>query len=74
MYLRGFFIYVMKLNEIIQGLEQIKEFKQLSFCWGRINDVQKFIDTNVSYLKSNSGKLRFKPYYDRLLEFYLANK
>ena len=74
MNLRGFFIYVMKLNEIIQGIEQIKEFKQLSFSWGRVNDIQKFIDINVSYLKANSGKLRFKPYYDRLLEFYLANK
>lgn len=48
MYLRGFFIYVMKLNKIIQGLEQIKEFKQTSFKWGVVNDVQKFIDTNVS--------------------------
>lgn len=29
-----------------------------------------FIKTHISYLKNNSGKRIFKPYYDRLLSMY----
>ena len=64
----------MKFSELVQALEQIKEPKQLSFSWGKINDHNLFIENHVSFLRSNSGKTRFMPYYNRLIEFYKSNK
>ena len=64
----------MKLAELETKLKEIKEFKNLNLTHGRISDPQKFIDINISYLKSQSGNRRYLPYYDRLLEFYLLNK
>lgn len=64
----------MKLVELEQKLKEIKEFKNLNLTHGRILDPQKFIDLNISYLKSNPKNKRYLPYYDRLLEFYLLNK
>ena len=64
----------MKLSDLEQKLKEIKEFKNLNLKDGRITDPQKFIDINISYLKAQSGKRRYLPYYDRLLEFYLLNK
>ena len=64
----------MKLAELETKLKEIKEFKNLNLKHGRISDPQKFIDLNISYLKSQSGNRRFLPYYERLLEFYLLNK
>lgn len=64
----------MKLAELEQKLKEIKEFKNLNLKDGKINDPQKFIEINISYLKSQSGNRRYLPYYYRLLEFYLLNK
>jgi len=64
----------MKLEQLEQKLKEIKEFKNLNLSHGKITDPQKFIDLNISYLKSQSGNRRFLPYYERLLEFYLLNK
>ena len=64
----------MKLAELEQKLKEIKEFKNLNLKDGKINDPQKFIEINISYLKAQSGKRRYLPYYERLLEFYLLNK
>ena len=64
----------MKLAELEQKLKENTEFKNLNLSHGRITDPQKFIDINISYLKAQSGKRRYLPYYDRLLEFYLLNK
>jgi hypothetical protein len=64
----------MKLAELEIKIKEIKEFKNLNLKHGRISDPQKFIDLNISYLKSQSGNRRFLPYYERLLEFYLLNK
>jgi hypothetical protein len=64
----------MKLAELEIKIKEIKEFKNLNLKHGKINDPQKFIDLNISYLKSQSGNRRFLPYYERLLEFYLLNK
>jgi hypothetical protein len=64
----------MKLAELEVKIKEIKEFKNLNLKHGKINDPQKFIDLNISYLKSQSGNRRFLPYYERLLEFYLLNK
>jgi len=64
----------MKLQDLENKLKEIKEFKNLNLKDGRISDPQKFIDLNISYLKSQSGNRRFLPYYERLLEFYLLNK
>ena len=36
----------------------------------KIYNPKKFIETHFSFLESNSGNERFKPYYDRLLEVY----
>jgi hypothetical protein len=64
----------MKLDILEAKLKEIKEFKNLNLSHGTISDPQKFIDLNISYLKSQSGNRRFLPYYERLLEFYLLNK
>jgi len=64
----------MKLAELEQKLKEIKEFKNLNLSHGTISDPQKFIDLNISYLKSQSGNRRYLAYYTRLLEFYLLNK
>ena len=64
----------MKLAELEIKIKEIKEFKNLNLKHGTISDPQKFIDLNISYLKSQSGNRRFLPYYERLLEFYLLNK
>ena len=64
----------MKLDILEAKLKEIKEFKNLYLKHGTISDPQKFIDLNISYLKSQSGNRRFLPYYERLLEFYLLNK
>jgi hypothetical protein len=64
----------MKLAELEIKIKEIKEFKNLNLKHGKINDPQKFIDLNISYLKAQSGNRRFLPYYERLLEFYLLNK
>jgi hypothetical protein len=64
----------MKLQDLETKLKEIKEFKNLNLKDGRISDPKKFIDLNISYLKSQSGNRRYLAYYDRLLEFYLLNK
>ena len=35
-----------------------------------ITDLKKYIDTNIHILKSNSGKLRYAPYFYRLERVY----
>ena len=64
----------MKLSDLEQKLKDIKEFKNLNLKDGRITDPHKFIELNISYLKSQSGNRRYLAYYERLLEFYLLNK
>jgi hypothetical protein len=64
----------MKLDILEQKLKEITEFKNLNLKDGKITDVKKFIELNISYLKSQSGNRRYLAYYDRLLEFYLLNK
>ena len=64
----------MKLQDLESKLKEIKEFKNLNLKDGKITDSQKFIELNISYLKSQSGNRRYLPYYTRLLEFYLLNK
>jgi hypothetical protein len=64
----------MKLEELIREIRKINEFPNTNFKWGKVNDPQKFISLNISYLQANSGKKIFLPYYQRLLEFYKANK
>lgn len=64
----------MKLDELITAINSLKEYPQTTFKWGVVKDPQKFISLSVSYLKANSGKRVFLPYYYRLLDFYLANK
>lgn len=36
----------------------------------KILDVEKFVNNHISILEANSGKARYKPYYDRLLKLY----
>lgn len=64
----------MKLAELETALQGIKEYKVLKFHFGKIDKPNKFIETHLQFLKSNSGKRRFLPYYTRLLEFYHSNK
>ena len=35
-----------------------------------ITDLKKYIDTNIHILKSNSGQLRYAPYFYRLERVY----
>ncbi len=64
----------MKLAELEVKIKEIKEFKNLNLKHGTISDPKKFIDLNISYLKSQSGNRRYLAYYERLLKFYLLNK
>ena len=64
----------MKLDILEAKLKDITEFKNLNLKDGKITDPKKFIELNISYLKSQSGNRRYLAYYDRLLEFYLLNK
>ena len=36
----------------------------------KITNLKKFTDTHISYLKANSGKKLFLPYFDRLKSVY----
>ena len=64
----------MKLAELEQALQVVKEYKVLSFHFGIIQQPTKFIETHLNFLKSNPKNRRFLPYYNRLLEFYHSNK
>lgn len=37
---------------------------------GTIIYAKKFVETSIFFLESNTGNANYKPYYDRLLEFY----
>jgi hypothetical protein len=39
-----------------------------------VTNPEKFVSHHLSVLKNNPGNMRFKPYYDRLVEFYLLDK
>lgn len=64
----------MKLAELEQALQCIKDYKVLKFHFGKIDQPNKFIETHLQFLKSNPKNRRFLPYYTRLLEFYHSNK
>ncbi len=64
----------MKLAELEQALKGIKDYKVLSFHFGIIHEPNKFIETNLHFLRSNHKNRRYLPYYNRLLEFYHSNK
>lgn len=64
----------MKLADLEQALQGIKEYKVLKFHFGIIQQPTKFIETHLQFLKSNPKNRRFLPYYNRLLEFYHSNK
>ena len=36
----------------------------------KITNLKTFVNTNMGYLKANSGKKLFRPYFDRLNEVY----
>ena len=36
----------------------------------KITNLKNFVNTQISYLKANSGKKLFLPYFDRLNEVY----
>lgn len=37
-------------------------------------DPKKFISSHLSYLKANSGNVRYLPYYERLVDYMKALK
>ena len=39
-------------------------------CFTKIKSVKTFVESHISYLKANSGKRLFLPYFDRLNEVY----
>lgn len=41
----------------------------------KVNNQRKFVESHIKILESQSGKIGFKPYYNRLLKYYnLINK
>lgn len=64
----------MTLSKLEIELNKITNFKCLNFGVWKISDPIKFINGHIQYLKSNSGNKLYFPYYNRLLEFYQANK
>lgn len=61
----------MKLAELEQKLKDLnlKGAIQLDAAT-KINDVQLFIESHISFLKANSGNIVYLPYYTRLMKFY----
>lgn len=57
----------MIINEIKEYLAEndLSKIDKLDECT-KINDIQEFIDTHISYLEFNKGNKTFKPYYNRL--------
>ena len=46
-----------------------KQHLKLDDCT-QINDVKQFASVHIQYLRSNSGNIRYLPYFDRLNKVY----
>ena len=62
----------MNLAELKKAFEEIdlKQYNGTHIKEGTIIDAEKFVETEIAYLEANRGNVTYKPYYDRLLEFY----
>lgn len=62
----------MNLTELETELNKIdlQKFNGVHISNGTIIDAKEFVSTHLSFFKANSKNETFKPYYDRLLEFY----
>lgn len=66
----------MKLSDLIEFFENYDfngKTLKLDQCTTIINQ-KKFVESHISYLKSNKGKKLFMPYYNRLLKLHLKLK
>lgn len=61
----------MKLHELKNKLAEIELPERVVLdSVQTVTDPKKMIDSHVKILEANSGKSRYKPYYDRLLCLY----
>ena len=69
-------IYKRKIQDWSEQLAEIEAFfnsvklpkDPIQLCEGTtILDCQRFVENHLGNVKANSGKIRFKPYLDRLL-------
>ena len=58
------------LSEIKQFFEEKEHYPEYSNDAELIQDGKRFVESHIAYLESNAGKQRYKPYYDRLLNYY----
>lgn len=58
----------MRIEEIEKAV-QGKEFNVAEFKGWKVADPRKFISNHIAYLKGNSGKAAYLPYYNRLIEY-----
>jgi hypothetical protein len=60
----------MKIDDLYNQLKQMSPETPLKTSFGTITNFEVFLNAHYSMLKANSGKWRFKPYYDRMLIVY----
>lgn len=58
------------LSEIKQFFEETMYYPEYSNGAELIQDGKRFVESHIAYLENNSGNPRYKPYYDRLLNYY----
>lgn len=55
-----------ELEAYFSSLELPKSIQLDECTW--VNDVQKLIDSNISYLRANTGNKGYMPYYNQLIQ------
>jgi len=65
-----------KFNDLKKNLQKLnlKDYDGTHLDSGTIVDAQKFVDTHISFLETNSGNITYICYYKRLLQFYKQTK
>jgi len=68
----NYYILIMKLHELESYFKTIdlKKWNNTNLDCGTIINATTFVNSAISTLKANSGKITFLPYYDRLYKFY----
>ncbi len=62
----------MTLNQIESSIQRFRTISQEVIVSKDlvITDMEKFIATHISYLRSNKGNMAYMPYYSRLLRVF----
>jgi len=70
-------MYDPSIEEIAEHLMNIElsDYKDVKLKNGlKVSNPQLFVNSHIEILERNANNKRFKPYYERLLNFYLITK